>query len=180
MKKVGKLLENKGREVWSTTPDTSVFDALQMMADKNVGALVVLDRDHIAGIFSERDYARKVILHGKSSREIRVRDIMTTEVACVRPDQAIEALETSRKMEEFDVVARCVLVRLYQGRGDFAMSKPLSLEALKIDSKSIAARLGWGHRALRSGVLHPALRNLMLALEEDPRCWPAHAARAEG
>jgi tetratricopeptide (TPR) repeat protein len=95
------------------------------------------------------------------------------------PDQAIEALETSRKMEEFDVVARCVLGRLYQGRGDFAMAKTLFLEAVKIDSKSIAARLGLGQLALRSGVLDPALRNLKLVLEEYPRCGPAHAALAE-
>lgn len=108
MKKVGKLLESKGHGVWTTTPDTSVFDALQMMADKNVGALIVLDGERLAGVFSERDYARKVILHGKSSREIQVRDIMTTEVVCARPDQSIEdcmAMMTAGHCRHLPVVA---------------------------------------------------------------------------
>lgn len=90
IKTVGDILRIKGTDVWSTTPDATVYEALQTMAEKNVGALVVLDANTVVGIMSERDYARKVILHGKSSREIRVREIMTSEVYYVRPDQDIQ------------------------------------------------------------------------------------------
>lgn len=90
IKTVGDILRIKGNDVWSTTPDATVYEALQTMAEKNVGALVVLDANTVVGIMSERDYARKVILHGRSSREIRVREIMTSEVYYVRPDQDIQ------------------------------------------------------------------------------------------
>jgi CBS domain-containing protein len=90
MKTVKDILRIKGHAVWSTTPDATVYEALQIMAEKNVGALVVLDADTVVGIMSERDYARKVILHGRSSREIRVREIMTSEVYFVRPEQSIQ------------------------------------------------------------------------------------------
>ena len=90
IKTVGDILRIKGNDVWSTTPDATVYEALQTMAEKNVGALVVLDANAVVGIMSERDYARKVILHGRSSREIRVREIMTSEVYYVRPDQDIQ------------------------------------------------------------------------------------------
>jgi len=90
MKTVNDILRIKGNEIWTTTPDATVYEALQTMAEKNVGALVVLDADAVVGIMSERDYARKVILHGRSSREIRVREIMTSEVYFVRPEQDIQ------------------------------------------------------------------------------------------
>ncbi len=90
MKTVKDILRIKGHHVWSTTPDATVYEALQTMAEKNVGALVVLDADTVVGIMSERDYARKVILHGRSSREIRVREIMTSEVYFVGPEQNIQ------------------------------------------------------------------------------------------
>ncbi len=90
MKTVAEILKSKGREVWTITPETIVFDALKTMADKNVGALVVLDRTTVIGILSERDYARKVILHGKSSKELRTREIMSANVYFVGPDQNIE------------------------------------------------------------------------------------------
>jgi CBS domain-containing protein len=87
---VKDILQSKGHGVISITPETSVFEALKIMADKNVGALVVLDGETVAGIMSERDYARKVILHGKSSREMRVREIMTSRVYYVRPEQSVQ------------------------------------------------------------------------------------------
>jgi CBS domain-containing protein len=90
MKTVKDILRIKGNDVWSTTPDATVYEALQTMAEKNVGALVVLEADTVVGIMSERDYARKVILHGRSSREIRVREIMTSEIYFVRPAQDIQ------------------------------------------------------------------------------------------
>lgn len=84
---VRQLLLEKGPTVWTVDPDASVFDALQLMADKNVGALPVVAGGDLVGIFSERDYARKVILHGHASRDTPVRSIMTSNVVTVGPDQ---------------------------------------------------------------------------------------------
>ena len=90
MQTVADILRAKGNTVWTIAPDTTVFDALSTMADKNVGALLVVTGAEVIGLISERDYARKVILHGKSSRQISVSEIMTTDVHFVRPDQNIE------------------------------------------------------------------------------------------
>ena len=90
MKTVADLLGGKQAALWSTAPDTSVFDALTLMAEKNIGALPVLDGDRLVGIFSERDYARKIILKGKTSRETAVREIMTANVVSIRPDETVE------------------------------------------------------------------------------------------
>jgi CBS domain-containing protein len=87
---VKDILQAKGHDVISITPDTTVYESLKIMADKNVGALVVLDGESVAGIMSERDYARKVILHGKSSRELQVREIMTSRVYYVHPEQNVQ------------------------------------------------------------------------------------------
>jgi CBS domain-containing protein len=84
------LLEVKGFDVWSVSPDTSVFDALRLMSDKDVGALVVMDQEHMVGIVSERDYARKVVLLGKTSRGTRVSEIMSSKVYTIHPDQTVE------------------------------------------------------------------------------------------
>jgi CBS domain-containing protein len=103
---VHHLLQDK-RDAWSVSPETIVYDALKLMAEKNIGALLVLERDKLVGIFSERDYARKVILKGKSSREIMVKEIMTEEVLYVRPDQTIEecmALMTAKRIRHLPVL----------------------------------------------------------------------------
>lgn len=84
------ILDAKGNEVWSVKPETSVYEALQLMADKNIGAVVVMEGDKLAGIFSERDYARKVILQGKSSKETRVEEIMTREVIGLGINHTVE------------------------------------------------------------------------------------------
>ncbi len=94
MKTVNQLLHAKGREVWSVTPDTSVFDALKVMAEKNIGAVLVMEGDRLAGIFSERDYARKVILKGKASKELSVDEIMTEKVDCVNLSQTVRECMT--------------------------------------------------------------------------------------
>jgi len=86
---VRSVLNVKGVEVWSVPPDSTVYDALSLMAEKDVGALVVVSEGRIAGMFSERDYARKVILHGKTSRETLVREVMTSPVMTVTPDQTV-------------------------------------------------------------------------------------------
>ncbi len=92
MTTVKRLLQAKGDEIWSTTPETSVFDALILMAKKNIGALMVLESGKLAGIFSERDYARNVILKGKSSKEVRVGEIMTEKVITVAPNHSIDGM----------------------------------------------------------------------------------------
>lgn len=107
MKTVRQLLQAKGSAVYSMSPDARVFEALKLMAEKEVGALVVLERGKLAGILSERDYARKVILHGKSSHDISVREIMTEDVVTVQPGQTVDqcmALMTSRRIRHLPVV----------------------------------------------------------------------------
>ena len=107
MKTVRHVLQVKGRQIWSIRPDASVYDALKLMADREVGALLVLDGGKLVGIISERDYARKVILKGKSSLETPVSDIMTSKVICVRPEQTIEecmALMTDKHVRHLPVV----------------------------------------------------------------------------
>lgn len=88
---VHEVLDDKGREVWTVAPDTTVYEALEVMADKNIGALVVVDDDQgIIGIFSERDYARRLALEGKRSRETPVKEIMTEVVATVSPSHNVK------------------------------------------------------------------------------------------
>jgi CBS domain-containing protein len=108
MKTVRSLLQTKGHAVWTIAPDASVFEALKLMADKNVGALLVLEGDELAGVISERDYARKVVLKGRSSVDTPVRDIMTAGVISVHPDQTVEecmALMTDKHIRHLPVVA---------------------------------------------------------------------------
>jgi len=107
MNTVKDLLKGKGNEVWSATADTSVYAALQQMAEKNIGALVVLDADGLIGIFSERDYARKVILKGKASRETPLSEIMTRKPFTVSPDQTLAecmALMTAKHIRHLPVM----------------------------------------------------------------------------
>jgi CBS domain-containing protein len=90
MRTVNHCLQTKGRQVWAVSPEATVFEALQMMSEKDIGALLVMDGDNLEGIFSERDYARKVILVGKTSAETLVREVMTSKVIYIRPEQTIE------------------------------------------------------------------------------------------
>ena len=104
---VRQVLSTKGSRIHSIAPDASVFDALQTMARHDVGALVVLDEGRVAGMFSERDYARKVILHGKASRDTAVRDIMSEQVVTVTPALTMEAcmrLMTERRVRHLPVI----------------------------------------------------------------------------
>jgi CBS domain-containing protein len=108
MKTVQQLLASKPAGVVTVSPDASVFAALQLMADKDIGAVVVLEGQQLAGILSERDYARKVILLGKSSKEMSVREIMTHKVLCVSPADRVDecmALMTEKRCRHLPVVA---------------------------------------------------------------------------
>jgi len=87
---VGSILRRKGNNVWSVSPEDSVLQAIALMADKSVGALVVLSGDDVVGMISERDYARKVVLKGRSSKDTLVKDIMTAPVVSVTPQQTID------------------------------------------------------------------------------------------
>ena len=107
MTSVAHLLHAKGHAVWSIPPDASVYEAIKLMADKGVGALLVMKGQRLVGIVSERDYARKVILQGKSSRDTPVREIMTDKVFYVRPEQTVEdcmALMTARRIRHLPVL----------------------------------------------------------------------------
>ncbi|HZA53611.1 MAG TPA: CBS domain-containing protein [Candidatus Udaeobacter sp.] len=107
MKRVRDILAVKGRDVWSIGPSASVYDAMKLMADKGIGALLVVEGEKVVGIISERDYARKVILQGRSSRTTQVREIMTSRVAYAEPEQNIEecmALMTEMRIRHLPVM----------------------------------------------------------------------------
>lgn len=108
MATVAQILKTKSNQaVHSVAPASSVFDALKLMAAKNIGALLVSEGGKVAGIFTERDYARKIILMGKSSKDTPIREVMTAEVLFVRPDQTSEecmALMTENRMRHLPVM----------------------------------------------------------------------------
>ncbi|MBI4803315.1 MAG: CBS domain-containing protein [Elusimicrobia bacterium] len=104
---LGQFLKSKGGEIWSVTSASKVFDALQTMAQRNVGALLVIDEEKLVGIISERDYARKVELNGKSAKDTLVREIMTEKVAYIRPEESVEdcmALMTDKHFRHLPVI----------------------------------------------------------------------------
>src|SRR5262245_38496909 len=107
MKTVNQLLQVKGNKICSVVPDATVYDALKVMAENNVGALLVLEGSQLVGIFSERDYARKVALKGKTSRHTPVREVMTEKVNCVVPSQSVQecmAMMTDKHIRHLPVM----------------------------------------------------------------------------
>jgi CBS domain-containing protein len=132
---VRQILQTKGATIWSIAPQASVFEALALMAEKDIGALVVLNGQRLVGIFSERDYARKVILHGRSSKTTTVGDLMTRHVLGVRPDQTVEecmALMTTKHIRHLPVIENGALVGLIT-IGD-AVKSLIGDKEVKIDS----------------------------------------------
>jgi CBS domain-containing protein len=108
-----QLLQSKGGGIWSVTSTSTVFDALRTMAEKNVGALLVIDEGRLVGILSERDYARKIALKGKSSKDTLVKEIMTEKVVYIRPDESIEecmALMTEKHFRHLPVIDNGTLI----------------------------------------------------------------------
>jgi CBS domain-containing protein len=107
MGKVRDILRIKGSSIFSVTPTTTIYEALELMVEKNIGALLVSDHDKLVGIFTERDYARKVILKGKSSRDTSVGEAMTANPFTVTPDASIDEcmkLMTGKKIRHIPVV----------------------------------------------------------------------------
>lgn len=110
---ISQLLRKKGPEVWAVRLDESVYDAMRLMAEKEVGALMVMEEANLVGVISERDYARQVILKGRASRDTPVRDIMSDRVVYVTPGQTIEeclALMTDKRIRHLPVLEDEVVV----------------------------------------------------------------------
>jgi len=104
---ISEILEHKGSNVWTIGPDATVFEAIQMMSDKNIGAVLVTERDRLIGIISERDYTRKVALKGKSSKELHVREIIPDRLFSVTPQHTVEEclrLMTERRVRHLPVL----------------------------------------------------------------------------
>lgn len=107
MHTVADILDTKGRAVRSVSPTDTVLHTLKVMAEHDIGAVLVVDGEHLVGIFSERDYARRVVLAGRSSRDSPVRDVMSHSVVCVAPDRAISdcmALMTEKRLRHLPVL----------------------------------------------------------------------------
>ena len=113
MKTVRELVEGKEQRLLSVAPDDSVYAALKKMAQHDIGALVVVSGDKLVGVFSERDYARRVILEGKSSRDTQVSEIMTRQVICVSPERTADqcmAVMTQKRVRHLPVIENTKVV----------------------------------------------------------------------
>jgi CBS domain-containing protein len=129
------LAQKKDRPVWSIAPEATVFEAIELMAQKNVGALPVLDNGHLVGIISERDYTRKVILKGKSSKEIAVKEIMTEQVLTVQPNTPVTEcmrIVTERRVRHLPVMDKDKLIGILS-IGDL-LKWTISAQELAIDN----------------------------------------------
>ena len=115
VKTIRELLDEKGRQVWSIASTMSVYDALALMAEKNIGAVTVTDDDRLVGIFSERDFTRDVVLQGRAAKETRVSEVMTSRPVCVAPEQTVEeclALMTDKRVRHLPVVEQDSVIGL--------------------------------------------------------------------
>ena len=115
MIKMKEILASKGHEIWSIGPDKTVLDALKLMAEKRIGALLVMEGERVNGLFSERDYARKVILQGRASKDTLVSDVMTSRVICSSLDHTADecmALMTEKRVRHLPIVENNKVVGL--------------------------------------------------------------------
>lgn len=131
---LGTILARKGSAVWSISPDATVFEAIQLMADKNVGALPVVDNSGLIGIISERDYTRKVILKGLSSKDTRVRDIMAREVLTASPSDSIQdcmRVMTEKRVRHLPVLEGTKMIGIVSSRD--VMKWVISAQAEQIE-----------------------------------------------
>jgi CBS domain-containing protein len=113
MTTVKQLLEFKGHDVVTIAPDRTVYEALERLAERHIGALLVVENGKLVGLFSERDYARKVVLKGKSSKDTPVRDVMIQDLVCVKPDTSVDecmTLITEERMRHLPVLDKGELV----------------------------------------------------------------------
>jgi len=142
---IKELLKKKSGDIWSISPQTSVYQALELMAQKEVGALLVIENDKLVGIFSERDYARKIILKGKASKDTAVGELMTTSVYYVTPDNTLEeamALMTSKHIRHLPIMNQGKLVSIVT-LGD-VVKKIISEQKLTIDELENYVTGGYG------------------------------------
>ena len=142
---IKELLRKKSGDIWSISPHASVYQALELMAQKDVGALLVIENDKLVGIFSERDYARKVILKGKASRETAVSELMTKSVYYVTPDNTLEeamALMTSKHIRHLPIMNQGKLLSIVT-LGD-VVKRIISEQKLTIDELENYLTGGYG------------------------------------
>jgi len=142
---IKELLKKKSGDIWSISPQASVYQALELMAQKEVGALLVIENGKLVGIFSERDYARKIILKGKASKETAVSELMTTSVYYVTPDNTLEeamALMTSKHIRHLPIMNQGKLSGLVT-LGD-VVKKIISEQKLTIDELENYVTGGYG------------------------------------
>jgi CBS domain-containing protein len=143
---VRQILQSKGGNIWSVGPHATIFEALILMAEKDVGAVVVVEGGKLVGIFSERDYARKVVLKGRSSKDTEVAELMTPDVFYVHPDQTIDecmALMTKRHIRHLPVLDGDDLVGIIT-IGD-AVKAVIADQEVMISSLENYIRGGYGH-----------------------------------
>ena len=146
MKTIKHIMRTKKKEIWTTTPDATVFEALKVMAEKDIGAMPVLDGKKLVGIFSERDYARKVILKGKSSRKTPVSEIMSTNLITITPNQTNEqglVLMNAKHIRHLPVIQEQELVG-FISIGDLVKSIINEQEeVIKQQGQVISEKSGW-------------------------------------
>ena len=140
---VAKLLENKGSVVWSVDPNLTVFNAIKLMDEKGIGALAVIDQGRLAGILSERDYARKVVLRDRSSKDTLVKEIMTRDVYYAEPLMSIQdcmVIMTKHRIRHLPVVYQERLVGMVS-LGDVVRE---IIEEQKIQIEHLEHTISWG------------------------------------
>ncbi len=152
MTKVKEILDNKGYDYFSVNPAATVFEALQIMADKNVGALMVIDNEgKLIGMFSERDYARKIILHGVSSKEAKCVDYMSNALNTVTPETSelgCMAMMTDKHIRHLPVLDHNKIVGIIS-IGDVVNTIIEDQKATIMDLEKYITASGYGHQTLR-------------------------------